>query len=223
MKLSFLCNATSCWALPLFWPSVCLYQQCFAVLKLSQVEPNKPIHYMASLMGSESNWSLTKAAASDCSEIKSFGQDLSSVPSPFRPLGQTPLPLQTSASGQSLSSTSGPVHWPCSSPSASGRPESRSKQARKRLWTESNLMPPWFPAWREVESVQGEQGVHSDHSLRRTKEKRAGGEALENTSRPTYWHRSQSVALLLPSHSLVSHWRAPSWQRLQDRATKRPR
>lgn len=87
--------------------------------------------------------------------------------------GQTPLPLQMSASGQSLSSTSGPGHWLSSSPET-GRPESRSKQARKRFWIETILVPPMTSAWevlccREEEGTQGEQEVHSDHSLRMTK------------------------------------------------------
>lgn len=179
MKPLFCCNAIPCRASPLFWLSDCVYSKCFTVLKRSQVEQNSSIHYIPSLRGSESNWSLTKAATSDCSEIKGFAQDLGSDSSPFCPLGQTPLPLQTSASGQGRSSASGPGHWLCSSSLGTGRPESRSKQARKRLWTESILMPPGVPAWEglwwgEAEGAQGEQGVHSDHSLRRT-EKRVRG------------------------------------------------
>lgn len=99
----------------------------------------------------------------------------------FCPLGQTPLPLQMLASGQSLSSTSGPGHWLSSSSLETGWPESRSKQARKRLWIETILLPLTTPAWevlfcREAESRQGEHCVHSDHSLRITerKEEKAG-------------------------------------------------
>lgn len=105
------------------------------------------------------------------SEIK---DSLSSDGTSFCPLGPTPLPLQMLASGQSLSSTSGPRHWLSSSSSLeTGWPDSRSKQALKRLWIETILLPPTTPAWealccREADGKQGEHGVHSDHSLRMT-------------------------------------------------------
>lgn len=83
------------------------------------------------------------------------------------------------ASGQNFSSTSGPGHWLSSCPET-GRPESRSKQARKRLWTETILVPLIIPAWevlccREEEGTQGEHDVHSDHSLRMTKKDKERG------------------------------------------------
>lgn len=89
------------------------------------------------------------------------------------PLRQTLLPLQMLASGQSLSSISGPGHWLSSSSLETGKPESRSRQARKRLWIEIILLPLITPAWevlccREEEGTQGEHGVHADHSLRMT-------------------------------------------------------
>lgn len=94
----------------------------------------------------------------------------------FCPLGLTPLPLQILASGQSLSSTSVPGHWLCSSPPETGRPESRSKQARKRLWIETILLPFTSPSrevsgCREAKGKQREHAVHSDHSLRMTERK----------------------------------------------------
>lgn len=145
--------------------------------------------------------------------------------------GQTPLPLQMSATGQSLSSTSGPGHWLSSSPETA-RPESRSKQARKRFWIETILMPLINSAWeglccREEEGTHGEQKVHSDHSLRMT-------ERSKERARTTGWRRysRQSFSFILcyyslhcaclPSHSLVSHCKVPSWQRLENR-TEQPR
>lgn len=75
-------------------------------------------------------------------------------------------------SGQIRSSTSGPEHWFSSSPET-GRPESKSKQARKRLWIETTLLSLTKPAMevlkcRETKGKHGEQGVHADHSLRIT-------------------------------------------------------
>lgn len=106
-----------------------------------------------------------------CTEIKGW---LASEWASFCPLGHTPLPLQMLESGQDLSSTNGPGHWLSSSSLETGRPESRSKQARKRLWIETMLLPVITPACevlccREAEGTQGEHGVHSDHSLRMTK------------------------------------------------------
>lgn len=75
-------------------------------------------------------------------------------------------------SGQRRSSTSDPEHWLSSSPET-GRPESRSKHARKRLWIETTLLSLTEPA-REVlncmkaKGKHGEHGVHADHSLRIT-------------------------------------------------------
>lgn len=138
----------------------------------TRVEQNCPIHYFDSLWSKRSNWSLTKDRLRNWlhfwTEIKDSLNLFFCLP------GQTQLPLQTLASGQSLSSTSGPGHWLSSSSLETGRPESRSKQARKRLWIETILLPPITPAWeslccREEEGTQGEQGVHSDHSLRMTK------------------------------------------------------
>lgn len=75
-------------------------------------------------------------------------------------------------SGQSLSSTSSPEHW-LSSSLGTGKPESRSRQARKRFWMETMVAPPTTPptkalSWSEDDNMQGEQRVHSDHSLRIT-------------------------------------------------------
>lgn len=69
------------------------------------------------------------------------------------------------ASGHGLSSTSSPGHW-LSSSLETGRPESRSKQARKRLWIDTicELL---------CCSTQGEHRVQPDHSLRTT-ERRKG-------------------------------------------------
>lgn len=132
----------------------------YYMLRGTRMEPHCPIHYYPSLWSYRRNWSLTKTNwRTDCMTSSCL-------------LGQTPLPLQMLASGQSLSSTSGPGHRLSSSPET-GRPESRSKQARKRLWIETSLVPKITPAWgvlccREEEGTQGEQGVHSDHSLRMT-------------------------------------------------------
>lgn len=75
-------------------------------------------------------------------------------------------------SGQSRSSTSSPEHW-LSSSLGTGRPESRSRQARKRFWMETTAAPPTSPSakvlsWSEEDDMHGEQRVHSDHSLRIT-------------------------------------------------------
>lgn len=91
--------------------------------------------------------------------------------------GQTLLPLQRLESGQSLSSTRGPGHWLSSSSLETGTPEYKSKQARKRRWVESIWLALMTPAveWlscREEDGTQGEQGVHSDHSLSMTKQRK---------------------------------------------------
>lgn len=75
-------------------------------------------------------------------------------------------------SGQRRSSTSDPEHWLSFCPET-GRPESRSKQARKRLWIETTLLPLTEPAREvlncmEAKGKHGEHGVHADHSLRIT-------------------------------------------------------
>lgn len=75
-------------------------------------------------------------------------------------------------SGQRRSSTSDPEHWLSSSPET-GRPESRSKHARKRLWIETTLLSLTEPAREvlncmEAKGKHGEHGVHADHSLRIT-------------------------------------------------------
>lgn len=82
-------------------------------------------------------------------------------------------------SGQRRSSTSDPEHWLSSSPET-GRPESRSKQARKRLWIETTLLSLTERAREvlncmEAKGKHGEHGVHADHSLRIT-----GGTLVEN-------------------------------------------
>lgn len=88
-----------------------------------------------------------------------------------------PLPLQMLTSGHSLSSASGPGHW-FSSSLGTGRPESRSKQARNRLWIDTMLVLLLMAAdseelcSREEDGTQGEQGVHCDHSLRMTERKK---------------------------------------------------
>lgn len=127
------------------------------------------------------------------------------------------LPLQTLASGHSLSSTSGPGQRPSSSPET-GRPESRSKHARKRLWIETGFLPPpTSESCGDAESRQGEHCVHSDHSLRTTeREEGEAGQKRDGIIRPGALYVADRSALI-PSHSLVSHCNAPSWQRLQNR------
>lgn len=122
-------------------------------------------------------------------------------------------------SGQTLSSTSGPGHW-LSSSLKTGRPESRSKQARKRFWTETIFVPLTTPSVRSCsEGLQGEQGVHSDHSLRTAEWKKAKSRAgLEgNEVMRTYETETSYISFLtfLPSHSLISQWKVPLWQRLE--------
>lgn len=75
-------------------------------------------------------------------------------------------------SGQRRSSTSDPEHWLSFSP-GTGRPESRSRQARKRLWSETTLLSLTKPAREvlnctEANGKHGEHVVHADHSLRIT-------------------------------------------------------
>lgn len=79
-------------------------------------------------------------------------------------------------SGQKRWSTSGPEHRLSSSPET-GRPESRSKQARKRLWIETTLLPLTAPVrevldCREAQGRQGEHGVQADQALRTTEFKK---------------------------------------------------
>ena len=86
------------------------------------------------------------------------------------PSWTTPSPLHVLPSGQSLSSTTGSGHW-LSSSVVIERPESRSKQARKRLWIETIVVLLMTSSSEklsctEEKGMQEEQGVHSDHSLR---------------------------------------------------------
>lgn len=115
-------------------------------------EQNCPIHFHPSLWSKMRKWTLTDADSSE----------------------YTPLPLHMLESGQSLSSTSGLRHW-LSSSLEIGRPESRSKQARKRLWIETILLPLISPPWEVLccRGTHGEQGVHSDHSLRMTERRKS--------------------------------------------------
>lgn len=82
-------------------------------------------------------------------------------------------------SGQRRSSTSDPKHWLSSSPET-GRPESRYKQARKRLWSDTTLLSLTEPPREvlncmEAKDKHGEHDVHADHSLRIT-----GSTLIEN-------------------------------------------
>lgn len=135
------------------------------------------------------------------------------------PLGQTRLPLQMLASGHSLSSTSSPGHW-ISSSLVTGRPESRSKQAWKRFWIETNCEPLTAAdkvlLCREDGRTQGEQGVQPDHSLRTTERQREAEMQVNGIkfSRRVSFHFHWA---LLPSHSLMSHCKLPLWHRLEEK------
>lgn len=126
------------------------------------------------------------------------------------------------ASGQSLSSSSGSGHWLSSSSSPTcetGKPESRSKQALKRLWIDTICVTLMSPACNvlgcsEEEGRQGEQGVQFDHSLATTY-KKGRGKKIEGQKTEQRHIRDIYIFSFLPSHSLVSQWNVPSWQRLE--------
>lgn len=136
--------------------------------------------------------------------------------------GKRPLPLQMFASGQSLCSISGPGHWLFSS-LETGRPESKSKQARKRLCIETILFPVMTSAregkrlCKEGDGTQGEQEVHSDHSLRITAR---GKETAWSIKKLLKKELLSGLSAFSPSHSLVSQCKVPSWQRLENRAAR---
>lgn len=58
------------------------------------------------------------------------------------------VPWHMLSSGHSLSSTCGCGHWFFSCSPGTGKPESKSKQARKRLWTETIWLPLTAPSRR---------------------------------------------------------------------------
>lgn len=124
------------------------------------------------------------------------------------------------ASGQSLSSVSGPEHWSFSS-SETGRPESRSKQARKRLWIESISLPCFTTAWgvlrcSEEDGTHREHGVQSDHSLRMTARNKERWEGAIHSFILHYIHILDSCLHILLCHTAVFH-HGTSWRREQTR------
>lgn len=78
-------------------------------------------------------------------------------------------PVQMSGCGQILSSSSSSSHSP--SLPLTGSPESTSRQARNRRWTDTR--PETSTLEREEDAgIHGEQEVHSDHSLTITEKER---------------------------------------------------
>lgn len=141
-------------------------------------------------------------------------------------------PVQMSGCGQILSSSSSSSHSP--SLPLTGSPESTSRQARYRRWTDTR--PEASPLEREEDAgIHGEQEVHSDHSLTITERERdcdlfmnsrktvirfqmIGSVSKTQTLRAGYGYTD--INRRVPSHSRKSHWREPSWQTLKHTNTR---
>lgn len=114
------------------------------------------------------------------------------------------------ASGHGLSSTSSPGHW-LSSSLETGRPESRSKQARKRLWIDTicELL---------CCSTQGEHRVQPDHSLRTTERRRERKIQVHRVYREPRFITLLSYLHILSCRTANSH-RDKDWR--TEKSTKR--